>query len=999
MTDAIKNEAEGSPKLGNPFSDSQLYVQIDDSPGRQRTKTHPLLKNELQTDHAPDHAPQRDFLLSNTNFSNSKLFRKNNNKDLLGKLQKRDVAHTAIEHPDVVNKMIKNGCTSLSEVFKVYGLQKLDSPNSEYHITIPLNQNYKDGHVSDDSVKRIFAATYSKDGLSFSRPSFISEKNATFVASHFEWCWLFGCESNVLMISWDSDFTYWKLLLPKEIHLTDQSGIPLLESHDLEEALKTLEFHNKCILSGDDRFRVVEESKRRQAAIENLIKLGNSQTFSCEIVPKADIFNINKKKMYIICGLDSTHKLLSESRKISFKGESVHAVDVKGLKKEHIESIYSYIVKADTSLCESRAQLGPFVLGKQETPKAIKKTGFEVILGSSFVVEVGTICFGKVSEVWFEGQIMHITKKNKVLFRRITRSASGQVSFSLAEDASFWILYTDLHNLETEPSDGAEVRRAEITPERACLFGKVSNKKGVLSFPYRTMTIDGLEDQIISEFDGTVVSLAYDLEDALIPGATCFDHDAAIRKLIWGYSDTTFEFVVPVFEYEKTLETICQDHSFCERIANILLGFLDMEKPSGSQKNFAVHEHSGILEILPTSKSDHGFVSVQTKSFSPWAMIKCDYAMIALRYSARSGLDICLYSRKFMYRRPIESTKDVAAESNEEVLDHRRNICNRIDRNDFEAASAEEKQWYIQAKRTTDFLKESYESRIQLLNTQSQYIPLTKSDYNNLWCIEFLADGHRIGRDILGPYEFNENEAQIIAGVLANLKHARKVDSLSFHIHKRKKGSWNIFSKSFERTQWCNYSVKNAFLDHALDPFSHAPDDVSTLAGAPPVPLHPNETSCYHTIISGPAVMNNQFAQRHVAGGIGSTMLTSSAQDRRSLYSGPSEFNSQSSLSLPIQMNNQFVQRHAAGDIGSTMSRSSAQDRRSLYSGPSDAGSSNTGITLSSDSVPQEWRSSQHTSIPVFPSRMVEDDLSSTPSEIDPLFARQSIPTQRENRL
>ena len=98
-----------------------------------------------------------------------------------------------------------------------------------------------------------------------------------------------------------------------------------------------------------------------------------------------------------------------------------------------------------------------------EVFKSAKSYIFFPMKKFEFVVEVGTICFGKVAEKWFEGQIMHVNaKKNTVLFRRITRSASGRVELSLAEDTSVWIPCTDLHRLDTEPSDGAEIRRAEV---------------------------------------------------------------------------------------------------------------------------------------------------------------------------------------------------------------------------------------------------------------------------------------------------------------------------------------------------------------------------------------------------------------------------------------------------------------------------------------------------------------------------------------------------------
>jgi len=103
---------------------------------------------------------------------------------------------------------------------------------------------------------------------------------------------------------------------------------------------------------------------------------------------------------------------------------------------------------------------------------------------AEFVVEVGTICFGKVAEKWFEGQIMHVNAKKSTVLFRVTRSAIGRVNFVDVANPMIWIPNTDLHTLDTDPSDGAEVRRAKTWAEQ-----EPPLKKKNLDYKYGTQTV------------------------------------------------------------------------------------------------------------------------------------------------------------------------------------------------------------------------------------------------------------------------------------------------------------------------------------------------------------------------------------------------------------------------------------------------------------------------------------------------------------------------------
>jgi len=897
MADAFENNSESTLKLENGNALSDTRFKKDASPPRTRSKTHPIHgKGVIQTDSA--HYTQLDSAqLDHTilPFRNIGQFKAKQQYERSENLQKLEVTYVEIEHPEDVSEMIKNGCTSLSKVYELIAPKELDSLHASYHITIPLNQEYNDGHVGDvsEGVRRIFAATYSKEGgLKILRPIDILENVATLEVEHFGWCWLFGCESYIFMMRWDNDFTNLYAVRCREIYLTDQDGVSLLDSqHPQEDLMETLKFHKNRIGTDSDMFHIAEYSKRCKAAIEFFHKsLAESEIWSYEEVPKPATFNTKKRKRFVIRAFDSKRNLLSESKKSSFTndGDGVHKIVVTDFEQEDIANMHSYIIKLDTSLCEPYAQHGPFVFGRSRTDESIK---------------------------------MNFMERTKISTKYNGTEKTGYEVIPISK------------------------------PQRGELFGKASNIECELTFPYLKFTECGLEDQLIG-IGCTMVSPVYDVSCPLIPfsEADCLNSEDSekVRDVIWSYLDSPFEVTFPRYE---TLHRICQKYSCFrgrETIINILVRFLEMDKPSGSQGIFACHIHSNTLEFLPTSQIDDVSVSVKTKTFSPWLLVECNLATIAMLYTQNSGLDVCLFNRLFMWSVP---TEDYAV-SKEEVSNHRDWVNERMGQSDFELASAAEKKLYKQAEIATNFLMESYASPIQILNDVP--IPLLKSNsyrgvsYANLWEIEFLANGNRIG-SVMGPYEFDENKVKIIRGVLSNRKDASRVDSFRLHIQKDKRRWWR---KSIKKIQWGTYSVKNNFLDE---------DDNNTLANAPSVPPFFNP------------VRNNMLIGDHQTVRSGLTDSTTS------------------SITLA---NDFFVQQY---DRFSTAPTSKIQDDQSLCSEPSMVTSATSSMPPLNDSVHREFR--RFGDNPSLSSLENEDDLNSALSENDSQISSLPLRPSKEHEV
>jgi len=379
-----------------------------------------------------------------------------------------------------------------------------------------------------------------------------------------------------------------------------------------------------------------------------------------------------------------------------------------------------------------------------------------------------------------------------------------------------------------------------------------------------------------------------------------------------------------------------------------------MDKPSGSQGIFACHLHEDTLEFLPTSQVDDVSVSVETATFSPWTLVECNLATIAMLYTQTSGLDVCLFNRLFMWSVP---TEDFAV-SREEVSNHRDWVNERMGQSDFESASPAEKKLYKQAEIATNFLMETYDSPIQILQVGEVPIPLLKNNsyqgisYNNLWEIEFLANGNRIG-SVMGPYEFNENKVKIIKGVLSNFKDASRVDSFRLHIQKDKRRF--LWRKSIKKIKWGTYSVKNNFLE----------DDNNTLVNAPSVPPFFNP------------VRNNM-----------------SIGDHQTVRSGLTD-STTSSLTLA---NDCWVQQYAPyDDRVSTAPTSKIQDEQSLCSEPSMATSATSSMPPLNDAVHQEFRRfGDNPSLSFF---LNEDDLNSAPSENDSQISILPLRPSKEHEV
>lgn len=897
-----KNNSESTLKLGNGNALSDTRFKKDASPPRTRSKTHPIHREGvIQTDSAPytqlhmDSAQLDHTILP---FRNIGQFQAKQQYERSENLQKLEVPYVEIEVPEDVSKMINNGCTSLSKVYELITPKELDSLHSSYHITIPLNQEYNDGHVDDVSggVRRIFAATYSKkEGLKILRPIDILENGATLEVEHCGWFWFFGCESYIFMMRWDNDFTNLYAVRCREIYLTDQDGVSLLDSqHPEEDLMETLKFHKNRIGTDNDMFHIAQYSKRCKAAIEFFHKsLAESEIWSYEEVPNPATVNTKKKKKFVIRAFDSKRNLLSESRQFSFTndGDGVHKIVVTDFEQEDVDNMHSYIIKLDTSLCEPYAQHGRFVFERSRTDGIIK---------------------------------MNLMERTKISTK---------------------------HN-ETEKT-GYEVILTSKS-QRGELFGKASNIDCELKFPYLKFTECGLEDQLIG-LGCTPVSPVYEVSCPLIPfsEAACLNSEDSekVRDVIWSFLDSPFEVTFPIYE---TLHRICQKHTCFrgrETIINILVRFLYMDKPSGSQGIFACHIHSNTLEFLPTSQVDDVSVSVKTATFSPWLLVRCDLATIAMLYTQNSGLDVCLFNRLFMWSVP---TMDYAV-SKEEVSKHRDWVNERMGKSDFELASPEEKKLYKQAEIATNFLMESYDSPIQILQVGELPIPLLKSNsyrgvsYDNLWEIEFLSEGSRIG-SVMGPYEFNENKVKIIKGVLSNFKDARRVDSFRLHIQKdNRRFFWR---KSIKKIQWGTYSVKNNFLDE---------DDNNTLANAPSVPpmFNPIRNNDLQTIRSG---------------------LTDSTT---------------SSITLANEF---FVQQYAPyDDRVSTAPTSIIPDDQTLCSEPSMATSATSSMPPLNDSVHREFRRFEDN--PSLSSFVNEDDLNSAPSENDSQISSLSLRPSKEHEV
>jgi len=119
-----------------------------------------------------------------------------------------------------------------------------------------------------------------------------------------------------------------------------------------------------------------------------------------------------------------------------------------------------------------------------ETPSNAEDTGADAPQKESeFTVEVGVRCFGKVNGKWFEGQIVyHSAKKQKLLFR-VERSAIGRVNFVDVANPMVWVGEDQFHALDTDPTDGCEVRKAKTWMEQ-----EPPLKKKNLDYEYGSQT-------------------------------------------------------------------------------------------------------------------------------------------------------------------------------------------------------------------------------------------------------------------------------------------------------------------------------------------------------------------------------------------------------------------------------------------------------------------------------------------------------------------------------
>lgn len=376
------------PKFKNkPLSDSRYDKEdVEKQPSLKLASSYPLIETD-----GVEEEPFQDLLLSDAD-SQKFMTQKQYSSKRPPNMEEIDVECVIIDQPEVVKRMINNGCISLSEVHAFHRPPKA-ACDAIFYLTIPFDykQEFVDGSFMRDGsgklfLGRIFVLYYSTelDTFQILRPE-ISEHGGTFAVTDFCFGWLFGCESTVNMLRWDTDYDILSVVLCKEAYLTgSKAKVSLLESQNVQRDLSAyLEYHTARLAKESEmQFDDAQHSKRCLSALEFFKKcLIGSTIRSYEHLPITSIFSGVKKLQFNLSVLDSKLMEIGKSRKLNTDVDQVreHKKLLPGFDKNNLNNLkyYKVDVKA-TSIFGSFKPFGPFYLEPNGAP--VSKQCYEAVL-------------------------------------------------------------------------------------------------------------------------------------------------------------------------------------------------------------------------------------------------------------------------------------------------------------------------------------------------------------------------------------------------------------------------------------------------------------------------------------------------------------------------------------------------------------------------------------------------------------------------------------------